>query len=171
MRIYLIGYMGAGKSRVGRQLAERLGYPFLDTDEKVEETTGRSISQLFEEQGEGFFRKSEQQVLHSTALQSNLVVATGGGLPVFADNISWMNRHGITVFLQVSPGALFHRLVQERAHRPLLSKISEIDLMETIHRQLIERASYYMQATLTIDPLETSIEELAAMINHRAEGV
>ncbi|HRI41336.1 MAG TPA: shikimate kinase [Bacteroidia bacterium] len=170
MRIYLLGYMGAGKSHLGKILAERLGYSFVDTDAMVEATTGKSIRQLFEEQGEGAFRIAEQKALHATGQQPDLVVATGGGLPTFADNLTWMNSNGMTVYLQVSPGTLFHRLVREREHRPLLAGIGEIDLMETIHRHLIERSPYYQQARLVIDPEQVSAGELVAMIMHRLDG-
>lgn len=98
MRIYLLGYMGAGKSHLGKILAERLGYSFVDTDAMVEATTGKSIRQFFEEQGEGAFRIAEQKALHATGQQTNLVVATGGGLPTFADNLAWMNSNGMTVY-------------------------------------------------------------------------
>lgn len=170
MRIYLIGYMGSGKSHHGRALAERLGYPFVDTDRTVEESTGKSIRQLFEEQGEGAFRQAEQQVLHATRREPDLVVATGGGMPAFSDNMEWMNAHGMTVYFQVSPGTLYHRLVRERDHRPLLARLDDVEFMETIHRHLIERAPFYNQARLTIDPDAVSTQELIAMIMHRLDG-
>jgi shikimate kinase len=170
MRIYLIGYMGSGKSHLGQALAERLGYPFADTDRMVEEASGKTIPQLFRDQGEGAFRQAEQLALHATLRESDLVTATGGGLPVYSDNMDWMNRHGMTVYLQVAPGTLFHRLVREREHRPLLAQLSEIELIETIHRHLIERGPVYAQAKFTIDPESVSKQELLAMILHRLDG-
>ncbi|HOR39786.1 MAG TPA: shikimate kinase, partial [Paludibacteraceae bacterium] len=97
-RIFLIGYMGAGKTTIGEQLAERLGYKFLDMDHVIEEKMQQSVSQIFSEKGEEEFRRLERECLEEISTEQNVVVATGGGAPCFYDNMERMNAYGLTVY-------------------------------------------------------------------------
>lgn len=148
MRIYLIGFMGSGKTYTGRRLAEQLGFPFLDLDLLIEEVAGMDIPAIFREFGESHFRKLERQALRGTAGRKAAVVSTGGGVPCFFDNMDWMNRHGLTIYLDTSPSILARRLLPERAHRPLLQPYDEHSLPAFIQSKLAERTYFYEQARL-----------------------
>ena len=158
MRIYLIGFMGGGKSYISKELSRVLDYPVVDLDETIERRAGMSIVQLFKQYGEAHFRRLEQEALHSTAEESPLIIATGGGTPCFFDNIEWMNKNGITVYLNTDESLLFKRLSPQKHHRPLLKNLSSSELKAYIHNKLEERSIYYQQAKLIIpisfnDPL------------------
>ncbi|MEM1320423.1 MAG: shikimate kinase [Bacteroidota bacterium] len=146
MNIYLLGFMGSGKSFTGRQLAELMGYAFYDLDEQIEEAAGCSISELFARQGEAAFRALERQQLHRTADYQNAVIATGGGTPCFYDNIDWINRQGWSIYLKASPALLAQRLMAETAQRPLLADLNKNKLHSFIEDKLKARQHFYQQA-------------------------
>ena len=110
MKIFLLGFMGSGKSYVGKQLAERIGLDFIDLDHWIEEQEGESIAHIFKTKGEIAFREKERDALHEMAAKENLLIACGGGTPCFFDNMEWMKKRGVVVFLQVDEGVLFSRL-------------------------------------------------------------
>src|SRR5204863_2290297 len=105
----------------------------------IELLTGKTINELFDEGGEIYFRLKEQEVLQSFKGKTNCVIATGGGAPCFRENVDWMNENGITIYLKVHRGVLFHRLLPEKKSRPLLSKLDDVALMEFIVEKLPER--------------------------------
>jgi shikimate kinase len=146
MRIYLIGFMGSGKTHTGKQLAQKMKHTFLDLDDLIEIEAGMDISTLFQEQGETEFRRIEQKVLHDTSTLEKVVVSTGGGAPCFFDNMRWMNSHGLSIFLDTPPEILARRLMPERAHRPLLNTYNEETLLGFIRSKLEERMYFYRQA-------------------------
>jgi shikimate kinase len=146
MRIYLIGFMGSGKTHTGKLLAGKLGYHFLDLDDLIEAEAGMDIPAIFREMGEKAFRRIEQQVLHNTGTLEKVVVSTGGGAPCFFDNMSWMNAHGLSIFLDTPPEILAERLMPERGHRPLLQAYNEKTLADFIRAKLKERMYFYEQA-------------------------
>lgn len=119
-RIFLIGYMGAGKTTLGRALAKELDIQFIDLDSYIEERLCKSVSQIFAENGEEGFRDIERRMLHEVGDFENVVISTGGGTPCFFDNIEYMNRQGATVFLDVPVERLFIRLKIARKKRPLI---------------------------------------------------
>ncbi len=147
--------MGSGKSTVGKQLAVRLGYTFIDLDEYIEQMTGMTISSIFSSKGENAFRKLEREALNRIDKISRVVVATGGGAPCFSDNMDRMNRSGITVYLKMPAKKLVERLRHEREQRPLISGKSVEQLDRYVRDKLEERESYYRQAQIIItdDPL------------------
>lgn len=149
--IFLIGFMGAGKSRLGHLLAARLGCPFIDLDHRLEAAEGRSIREIFASAGEAGFRAAERDCLHSLQHEMPAVVATGGGTPCFFDNIYWMNAQGRTIYLRVSPAVLSARLLHEREQRPLLRGIEAADLPAFIEKKLCEREQWYSQAQHIIE--------------------
>jgi len=148
MRIFLLGFMGSGKSFSGRKLAERFNLFFVDLDNYIEEKEGRTIREIFKVDGEDYFRKIEQACLHEMRNLNMVVVSTGGGTPCFFDNMEWMNKHGITVFLETPPQLLAKRLESEMEHRPLLKDFSKKELINFIENKLGERNPFYHQTQL-----------------------
>jgi len=150
MRIYLIGFMGSGKTTVGKKLANKLGYGFADLDHMIELKCKASVATLFEKYDEHAFRILEHETLTGTAGMNRTVIATGGGTPCFYDNLSWMKAHGITVYLKLEPGILSHRLQASRKVRPLLKGKTETELQAYVITKLAEREPFYRQADITI---------------------
>ncbi len=136
-RIFLIGYMGSGKTTVGQLLAEKLGYTFLDMDTYIEGKMFKSVSQIFAELGEEQFRLLEQRSLHEIGEIENVVIATGGGAPCFYDNMEYMNRMGTTIYLKLSPVELSERLETFRTNkRPLLANRKGGRIATIYHRRV-----------------------------------
>lgn len=160
MRIYLVGFMGSGKSHVSKQLAMYLGFPFVDLDHLIEAHAGKHITAIFQQEGEASFRKTEAAILRKTQLFQNAVIGCGGGTPCYHDNMSWMNEHGMTVFLDVDEAILERRLEQEADTRPLLQTGESIQSI--IHAKLSERRSFYEQAhlNLAISDEQTNVAQL-----------
>ena len=146
MRIYLIGFMGCGKSSFGKRLARKLEYPFLDLDEAVEARSGHTVAEIFDQQGETVFREVEKEVLRKTLEMPSGVIATGGGTPCFFDNMDFMKAAGKTVYLKMSPLSLANRLEHARRERPMVSGYKGDALLELIQTKLKEREPYYLRA-------------------------
>lgn len=144
--IFLIGFMGSGKTHWGKVLAERLGCAFLDLDAYIENNEGKTIPEIFADSGEDGFRILERENLHRLAALPPAVVATGGGTPCFFNNMRWMKRHGVTIYLKTSPEILFERLKNERAQRPLLKDLDDEALRAFIRERLETREHFYRYA-------------------------
>jgi shikimate kinase len=168
--LFLIGYMGAGKTTVGRLLSGKLGYRFIDLDDLIEEREKMSIPVIFEMHGEEHFRKTEQSALYSLQKQDQIVVATGGGCAAHSDNMEWLNQHGTTIYLRCHPGVLFHRIAPTKNKRPLIAKMDDVDIMEFLLESLKKRLPFYVQAQLTVDG-EKSPEEIADSIMQRIKNI
>lgn len=151
MKIYLIGFMGSGKSHVGRQLSRQMNLPFIDLDDYLEAKAGRSISNIFATEGEAAFRKLEQDCIQELSQASSAVIATGGGTPCFFDNMKCMKTTGLTVYLKTPVSILAERLQAETAHRPLLAGKTEAELVDFIEGKLAERAAYYEAASVVFE--------------------
>lgn len=151
MRIFLVGFMAAGKSTLARASAPLLGLTAIDLDEAIEQYTGLSIAEIFVRWGERCFREVESRVLRQILKIDNVIVATGGGTSCFHSNLSLMKQAGIVVYLRVPPDELLRRLLRERHNRPLIAPLSEGQLRRFISEKLNERAPYYLQAHLTLD--------------------
>ncbi|MEL7120603.1 MAG: shikimate kinase [Bacteroidota bacterium] len=145
-RIYLIGFMGSGKSYSGKRLAQRLQWDYLDLDDVIIDRNGLSINQIFSQHGEDFFRQSEKESLHSTINLSNTIISCGGGTPCFFDNMDWIKKNGLSFYLKVDPSLLLERLISQKDHRPLIHELDEDALMEFITTKIEERSKYYSQA-------------------------
>ncbi|MGV8095695.1 MAG: shikimate kinase [Mangrovibacterium sp.] len=150
MRIYLIGYMGSGKSTLGRELASRLNLSFLDMDQFIEMKYLKTVPEIFRDEGEMQFREKEQACLKEISVMENVVVATGGGAPCFFDNMEIMNSTGCCVFLDVEPGELAERLIKGNVVRPLIQEKPEEELVQTIKRMMEKRRSFYEKARYII---------------------
>lgn len=145
-RIFLIGYMGAGKTTLGKAFASELGLDFIDLDWYIEARYHKTIQQLFAERGEQGFRELEQRMLHEVADFEEVVISAGGGTPCFFDNMEYMNANGDTVLLEVSPEVLFSRLKAAKQQRPLLANKSDEELMDFICEALQKRLPFYTKA-------------------------
>lgn len=165
-RIFLIGMMAAGKTTLGRQLATRLGYTFVDLDEYIERREGKSIPELFAQGGQAYFRQQEQQALKALVQEhAQVVVATGGGTPCFFDNMAFINQHGTSVFLDVPAEELVQRLrASDLALRPLLAQKNAEELKDFIVRTLAERRGFYTQAHHTLTGKRYNIDELESLV-------
>ena len=172
-RIFLIGYMGAGKTTLGKAFSRELGLTFIDLDWYIAERFHKTVQQLFSERGEQGFRELEQKMLHEVAEFEDVVISAGGGTPCFFDNMDYMNACGDTVFLQVEPEVLFRRLKVAKQQRPLLANKSDEELMNFICEALQKRHPFYSQAKLLFraDELEdksqiqTSVDSLRKLLN------
>lgn len=162
--IFLIGYMGSGKTTLAKKLASKLELPFIDTDDEIVKEVGMSITEYFQLHGEEKFRALEREHLQKIA-QQKAIVSTGGGSPCFFDNMQWMNENGVSVYLQMSPKALFDRLSQSKLHkRPILIGKTEEELFNFISEKLVEREPFYKQAHLIIDQINTPVEDLVLLL-------
>lgn len=171
-RVYLIGYMGSGKTTLGKAFAQAAHLQFIDLDWYIEERMHKAIKDLFAERGEEGFRQVERNMLHEAGEFENVVIAAGGGTPCFFDNIDYMNRTGDTVFLNASFEALFRRLKVAKSKRPLLSGKTDEELKKVIRNGLAERMAFYGKAKhwFPSDYLESreqiseSVEQLKKML-------
>lgn len=160
MKVFLIGYMGAGKTTLGKALAGKLKVPFIDMDAVLEQREGKSISRLFEELGEDGFRKKERNALQASVFPENFVMATGGGAPCFYDNMDWMNREGLTVYLRAQPEEIARRLEDQRQQRPLLRTVKKEDLAGFIGQRIAQREGFYMQAQIVLEGNDLTPQQL-----------
>jgi shikimate kinase len=146
MRYFIIGFMGSGKTHWARQWGKAFQLPVYDLDSEIEKKSGKSVMQLFKEDGEDAFRKLERTVLHAFAQKDSFVLSCGGGTPCFSDNIKWMNKHGVTIYLKATPHQLTQRLLTEKDTRPLIKDVPD-DLLESfIAQKLNDRIEWYIQA-------------------------
>lgn len=169
-RIILIGYMGAGKTTVGKALAKKLSLMFYDLDWYIESRMRKTVKQLFDERGEEGFRKIEHNMLHEVAEFEDVVLACGGGTPCFFDNMDYLNRQGETVFLKGDPDTIIKHLRMSRGVRPLLLGKSDEELLAYINESLALRTPFYEKAKHTIDimPMD-SFDKIADTVDEVAE--
>jgi len=164
MRIYLIGYMGCGKSTLGRRLSKHAGLQFIDMDHYIEERNCKTIPQIFAEEGEAEFRKKERKALEELAEFTDVVIATGGGAPCFFDNVDVMNRTGKTIYLNIDPGILADRLMKSKTERPLIKGKSRKELVAFIDETLRKRNEFYKQAHYQITQPDIDLNDLIKML-------
>ena len=166
MRVYLIGYMGCGKSTLGRRLSKHLGLQFIDMDHYIEERNCKTIPQIFAEDGEAEFRKKERRALEELAEFTDIVIATGGGAPCFFDNIELMNKTGKTIYLNISPNILADRLMKSKTERPLIKGKSREELVAFIDETLKKRNAFYLQAQFQITQPDIDLGIVEKMLSN-----
>lgn len=163
LRIYLIGFMGCGKSHWGQLLSEKLKIPFFDLDEKIIEKEGKSINEIFGSEGEERFRLLEKEVLYMlTESHESFVMATGGGTPCYFKNIDYMKKNGTTIWINSAIESLYNRLLKEKDKRPLLRNLTDEQLKSYIIKKAGDRRIYYQQASIIVNENE---EELDKIVN------
>ncbi len=165
--IILVGYMGAGKTTVGKTLAKRLERTFYDLDWYIEHRYHKRIPEIFAERGECGFREIERRMLHEVAEFENIVLACGGGTPCFFDNMDYMNAVGTTVFLEASTDTIINHLKLSRTPRPLLQDKTGEELCSFINDQIVQRKPYYSKAqyTFNVDILD-NFDKINHLVNH-----
>ena len=170
-RIFLTGYMGSGKTTLGRALAAEIGIPFIDLDHYIEKRYCKTIAQLFAEKGEEGFREIERRILHEVGEFEDVIISTGGGTPCFFDNIEYMNSQGTTVYLDVPVERLFIRLSIARSKRPLIKDKNDEELVAFITEQLEKRTPHYSKAQYSFkaDKLEDAPQIKASVEAFRRE--
>lgn len=150
-RIILIGYMGAGKTTVGKALAAELGLRFYDLDWYIESRMRKTVAQLFAELGEEGFRRIERNMLHEVAEFEGVLISCGGGTPCFYDNMQYINQQGLTLYLKASPEVLYKHLKMGKSVRPLLLNKTSEEVQRFISEQLKAREQFYTRAQFTLD--------------------
>lgn len=165
MKVFLLGYMGCGKSTIGRKLANILQYKFIDLDEFIENEELHSITGIFEEKGEDYFRNIESQYLRKVIEHDNAVISLGGGTPCFNNNIETINTSGKSVYISLTPKMLCNRLINAKQNRPLIANKSVNELLEYIEVNLSERLPFYQKALIEFDGANVSTERLEMLKN------
>jgi shikimate kinase len=161
--IFLVGFMGAGKSSVGKLLSVLLGLDFIDSDSFIEKNEGMSIDTIVSKYSWDYFREREAEWLDKLHPNNSIVCATGGGLPYFHDNMEKMLQLGTVIYLECSNEVLFERISNQNANRPLLSALSGDELKDFITTTMAERASYYSRANIIINGNE-NVEAIAKQL-------
>ena len=168
MNVILIGYMGSGKSSVGRKLSEVLRYDYLDLDDYIQQQEGKSITEIFKNRGEIYFRKVESKYLNELiSSKDNTIISLGGGTPCYGNNMEAIKSTNdiISIYLKTSIAILSDRLFLEKDKRPLISHLEDKDeLIEFIGKHLFERSPYYNQSDIAINTDQKSLDEVVEMI-------
>lgn len=167
MKIFLIGFMGSGKTHWGNELSQKLQIPFFDLDQVIEEKEGKDITTIFAEMGEEYFRLLEKDVLYMlTESHESFVMACGGGTPCFFNNIEYMKSRGTTVWINCSVDCLHSRLVKEKEKRPLIAGISDMDLKSYIIKKYSDRKIFYQQASVILNEDDVTLDKLIETTFH-----
>ncbi len=165
MKIFLLGMMGSGKSYWKQHLAKMLKTGGYDLDFIIEAQEEKSISELFNEDGEKYFREIEAKLLRWFAEKKIFVLATGGGTPCFHENMKWMNEQGITIWIDEPIEVLTERLLKEKSHRPLISHLDENGIIEFLKNKYNERKQYYSQSTHHLKGEKINLKNFKKIIN------
>ena len=162
MHIILLGYMASGKSTIGKQLSKKLGIPFLDLDTYIYEKENKSVSEIFSQNGEIYFRKKEHEYLREVLEnQQDFILSLGGGTPCYANNIELiLNKNSISIYLKASIQTLSNRLLKNKNLRPLVAFLEDDQVPEFIAKHLFERRFYYEQARKVVVIDQKSVSEI-----------
>ncbi len=169
-RLFLVGYMGCGKTHTAKRLAKKYGLEYIDLDQYIERRFFKTIPQIFAERGEEGFRKMEHNMLEEVASFENVIISTGGGAACFFDNMELMNASGETVYLQATPEDLFAYLRKAKAERPLLAGKSDEEMLAFIRTSLATREPYYLKAKHVIDSMDESDVLFDQLLKEGAEN-
>jgi shikimate kinase len=163
-KIYIIGFMGSGKTTAGKKLAALLGWSFIDLDERTETVAGMKIPEIFSQLGEEYFRKSESESLKALENLNDAIISTGGGAPCYNENMEFMLATGITVYLKLTPEQLKSRLSHSKTVRPLVKDLEGKDLLDFITEKLSQREKYYERAEITIKGIDIDINQMLMLV-------
>ena len=166
MRIFLIGFMGSGKSSIGRELANKLGMHFIDLDEFIECKTQKKITDIFDEDGEEKFRRIEHECLEEVSLKENSLISTGGGTPCYHNNMELINKSGISIYIKLNSGILTSRLFLDKGKRPLIKRFGDKkELLLFIENILAEREPFYLKSTFVIDGKNINTKKIIEILD------
>ena len=169
MRIFLIGFMGAGKSYLGEMWGDAHNIPFFDLDKLIEEEERTSVENIFATFGEDYFREREAAILRNTDRFENCIIGCGGGTPCFFDNMQWMNKNGLTVFLNESESNIYDHLRNDKKMRPLIINQDAGALQTFIKNKLQDRISFYNQSQIVLPSHQLNIDGFAVVENYIKE--
>lgn len=165
MHIFLLGFMGSGKSHWGRLWAAAHNFNFIDIDEELEKQEQKTVAAIFETRGEDYFRQKETILLRSLTAQSNSIVSCGGGTPCFFDNMAWMNKNGLTIFLEATTQFILKNIKNEKDKRPLIKDKDDAEILFFIDQKLKERQPYYSKAKIILQAEDLNIDSIKKVIN------
>jgi shikimate kinase len=166
-KVYIIGFMGSGKTTTGIKLARLLGWPFTDLDRSIEEHTGLTIPEIFDRHGETFFREVESKVLKSLPSLTQGIISTGGGTPCYGDNMDYMLKTGLTIYLKLTPYQLKSRLSGTNGVRPLIKDLGDEGLLNFIEEKLAIREKWYNKAELNFNGFDTDLSLIYSQVRSR----
>ena len=169
MNIFLIGFMGSGKTHWGRIWAAKEGLSFSDLDTEVEKECKMSVHDIFEKKGEDKFRELERYHLREFENKNNFLLACGGGTPCFSDNIEWMKIHGKVIYLKAAPQLILEQVMHETEQRPILKKVNPSELLFFIQKKLSEREPYYSRADFTLKAEELNEDSLSFLLSPKVK--
>ena len=162
--LYIIGFMGSGKTTTGKRIASLLNWSFVDLDKKIEEHSGYKIPEIFSLYGEDHFRIVEAEVLRSLLTDINTVISTGGGAPCYAGNMEFMLQTGLTIYLKLTPGQLMSRLNNSSEKRPLIKNLKGENLLKYIEDKLKSREKWYERSEIIIDGFDPDLSNLNLLL-------
>lgn len=164
--IFLLGMMGAGKTYWAQRLSEQSGRDWIDLDAQVEKAAGMTVREIFESRGEDYFRKKEREVLQQLSSLGNLIIAAGGGTPCFFENMQWMNKNGVTVWIDPPVNILVERLKKGKAHRPLIRYMSDDEIKDFLSEKLEDRKPFYSLAQYHLQDEKISLHSFAQILGN-----
>jgi shikimate kinase len=169
--LYIIGFMGSGKTTAGKKVASSLGWAFIDLDKKIEEHSGMTISEIFREYGENHFRIAEAEVLRSVCPDMNTVISTGGGTPCYGNNMEFMLETGLTIYLKMTPQQLAGRLSSSKDERPLIRNLNGETLLSYIEEKLALREIWYEKSAIIAEGSDLDVAALISRVkSHLTAG-
>jgi len=164
-KIFLIGFMGSGKTTLARKLAKKLNQSFFDLDQEIESREDLTITQVFEQKGESYFRTKEREVLSDVVnKEEKFVMSVGGGTPCFHENMELINLSGTSVYLKYNAGILTSRLINAKIKRPLIKGLNESELKEFVTNKLIDREPFYKQSKFVVENNNIKVEDLFSLL-------
>jgi shikimate kinase len=167
--IYIIGFMGSGKSTAGKKLASLLNWSFIDLDKKIEEHTLKTIPEIFSQNGEDYFRIIESKLLKNLNSGTNTIISTGGGTPCFSDNMDFMIETGLTIYLKLTPRQLRSRLSGSKGERPLIRDLNQEKLLSFTEDKLAHREKWYSRSDITVEGIDLDINLLLSLVKSKLD--
>jgi shikimate kinase len=165
--IYIIGFMGSGKSTAGKKLASLLGWTFIDLDKNIESYTGKTIPEIFSQNGEEYFREIEALLLRKIESHTDTIISTGGGTPCHSGNMDFMLNTGLTIYLKLTPDQLKSRLLKSKGERPLIKDLEPHNLKPFIEKKLADREAWYDRSEITIEGIDLDINLLLSAVRSK----
>jgi shikimate kinase len=165
--IYIIGFMGSGKTTIGKKLASVLGWSFIDLDKEIEKHEGKTIPVIFSEKGEDYFREVESHLIRNLKSGTDTIVSTGGGTPCYSNNMDIMLKSGLTIYLKLTPSQLRNRLSESKGDRPLIKDLDQEKLLYFIENKLADREMQYNKSAIVVEGFNPDIKQLLLLVKSK----